>query len=382
MVEEGSRSPGLAITEEPPEELEDLSGQAIATPVVQPKESKQNSRASSVIPLTPPAAVVRRSSSPPTIEEISSPIEVVPAFLERVSHSDTQSKDRPVQKMRPSRGRLGARRGRAAMTVREKRAPTTKQRAPAPPRSSPERTPSPPIILDDESVQGFSTSKFVAINHAPAKPAHPEPTLSSLPAGISGTPTSKPLPPAASQRRTPSSRALATNLPTTPTLFSMRALKVLLGAGSPTKTVAKVTTDLLGCEYYICFSQDLHFNPPAQVGADAELVDIYGKETPLLATVYPVFKRINKSFMYCGDYQVGSCKIIPHRVWQNSSESVRRAWAIKIQETRWGRELLQEKDFLAAGEVRNITVQEVLCYFDIVRFPPSSPLDPILDGRG
>lgn len=164
------------------------------------------------------------------------------------------------------------------------------------------------------------------------------------------------------------------DLPTNPALFSTKDLKAIFGGGNPASTIANVTTDgqqnaVVQYTSYICLTSDAHFDPPGTMCDNAAMIDIDGQEDPLdNETIYPVWKKIGKGWMYCGDYTQGKREMVSVFTWKNSNEAVKKYWAKKVQETEWGREFLVRKGFRQHGEIRNNSVAEVLGYFSIVRF--------------
>lgn len=213
--------------------------------------------------------------------------------------------------------------------------------------------------------------------------------LSSFAAGAgmpraTGSP-SKPLPPPRSRGQEETSGSGKKNskllqskqdLPAAPVLFSFKDLRKIFGGGNPGSIMASTTQDgrvnaVVKYSAYICLSPDAHFDPPGTMCDNAEMLDIDGEEDPLDGdTIYPVWKKIDKMWMYCGDYTQGLRRTVPAEKWRNSNEAVRKYWAKKVQETEWGRDFLVMRGFRRHGEIKNNTVQEVMGYFDLVSALP------------
>lgn len=240
---------------------------------------------------------------------------------------------------------------------------------------------------------------FVAVN-TPRPPEGPGPSnwmgnddedddptpLSMLPAGAGknrpfGEASPRALPPPRSQAYSPepspqqNSKRVAFTTPPEPVLFSAKELRATFGGGNPGSIIVNITQEgqanqVVKTPSYICLSPDAHFDPPGTMCDNAEVLDIYGQEDPLDSrTVYPVLKKINKMYMYCGDYTQGAREMIPVTRWKKSSEAVRKFWAKKVQDTEWGREFLVRKGFLKRGEIKNILLPEIMSYFANVRIP-------------
>lgn len=245
------------------------------------------------------------------------------------------------------------------------------------------------------------TSGFVAVNK-PTPPIGSGPSnwiddwqkgdgtpLSSLPAGAgvvrTGSSPLKPLPPPRSKGKAvespdsprKSSKRLQAqqDLPSNPALFSSKDLRAIFGGGNPGSIIANVTPDgqqnaVVQYASYICLSPDAHFDPPGTMCDNAAILDVDGQEDPLDSeTIYPVWKKIGKAWMYCGDYTQGKREMVSVDTWKSSNEIVKKYWAKKVQETEWGREFLVRKGFRHHGEIKNNSVAEVLGYFSIVRIP-------------
>lgn len=172
------------------------------------------------------------------------------------------------------------------------------------------------------------------------------------------------------------------DLPPNPVLFSTKDLKAIFGGGNPASTIANVTSEgqqnaVVQYASYICLTSDAHFDPPGTMCDNAAMLDIDGQEDPLDSeTIYPVWKKVGKAWMYCGDYTQGKREMVSVFTWKNSNEAVKKYWAKKVQETEWGREFLVRKGFRQHGEIRNNSVAEVLGYFSIVRiFLPANNME-------
>lgn len=244
-----------------------------------------------------------------------------------------------------------------------------------------------------------SSSRFVAVNK-PTPPMGSGPSnwlddwqmedgtpLSALPAGASVARTSTSLqkslpPPRFKGKDVESPESPKKNykrlhnqpdLPANPVLFSAKDLRAIFGGGSPGSIIVNVAKEgqqnaVVEYASYICLSPDAHFDPPGTMCDNAAVLDVDGQEDPLDSeTVYPVWKKVGKAWMYCGDYTQGKREIVSVNTWKNSSAVVKKHWAKKVQETEWGRESLVRKGFRHHGEIKNNSVAEVLGYFAIVR---------------
>lgn len=213
--------------------------------------------------------------------------------------------------------------------------------------------------------------------------------LSTLPAGAgvvrTGSSPLKSLPPPRSKDTTMespgssrrNSKRLHTeqDLPAYPALFSSKDLRAIFGGGNPGSVIVNVTKEgqqnaVVEYPTYICLSPDAHFDPPEAMCDNAAILDVDGQEgLPDSQAVYPVWKKVGKAWMYCGDYTQGERETVSVDTWNNSNISVRKYWAKKIRDTEWGREFLVRKGFRLPGEMRNIPIAEILGYFSIVRAP-------------
>ncbi|RPA95925.1 hypothetical protein L873DRAFT_1287718 [Choiromyces venosus 120613-1] len=330
-----------------------------------------------------------------------SPTPEPPAFL---SGTDSNLSKGPIQKMRPTRGRPGRGRGGSRAPVRkvenvvsdpDESSPEKVDRVP--PGRFPTRagfgkarragglttgrvrraTDSPLAVVPTEEKSDVevedevqSSIQFVAVNQRTTKntPAKSNaPLLASIGPGVPSAPGStsaKKIPPP-SAKIIARDRKLPANLPDKLFWFTADAIKAITGT-RPGKTVAQVTTDnVLQHEFYIVFTPDLHFNPPQNIGDTCELIDLHKSEGELLASRYPVFKKMDKShFAFYGEYKVGECKMIPHALWQNSDPLVKKKWAEKIVNTSWGSKMLLDKGLRTPGEIRNFTVKDIMDFFN------------------
>lgn len=211
--------------------------------------------------------------------------------------------------------------------------------------------------------------------------------LSTLPAGAgavrTGSSPLKSLPPPRSKDTAMESRESSRgnskrlhaeqDLPIHPVLFSSKDLRAIFGGGNPGSIIANVTKEgqqnaVVEYPTYICLSPDAHFDPPGTMCDNAAILDVDGQDDPPDGqTVYPVWKKVGKAWMYCGDYTQGEREMVSVDTWNNSNLSVRKYWAKKIRDTEWGREFLVRKGFRLSGEMRNIHIAEILGYFSIVR---------------
>lgn len=375
-------------------------------------------------PMAPPMETPearRTGKKPVTIEK------VVESVAEKAAEKVAEAKPRPVQKMRPTRGRGGSkaatsRRSQGGSVIGSTSSRSNSHEAEsvaAPPprgrgigtatRSRPFRRGggmvksvssnegndtgeaiSTPMVAKASSKPDVS-SGFVAVN-TPHPPLGAGPSnwlddyenlpLSSFPAG-GGNPRpagSPALPPPrgqtvaspGTQKRNPKRLQPQQDLPEEPVLFSLKDIRVIYGGGNPGSIIANVTQGgqqdaVVEYASYICLSPDAHFDPPGTMCDNAEMLDIDGQEDPLDSdTIYPVWRKIGKMWMYCGDYTQGARRMVPVQTWKNSSEIVRKFWAKKVQDTEWGREFLVRKGFRRHGEIKNNSVQEVLGYFALV----------------
>lgn len=225
-------------------------------------------------------------------------------------------------------------------------------------------TPGPSTLLDDWDLEGTP--------------------LSALPAGAgvarTGSSPLKPLPPprskgkAVESPRRNSKRLQTQDLPPRPFLFSSKDLRAIFGGGNPGSIIANVTPEgqrnaVVEYASYICLSLDAHFDPPGTMCDNAAILDVDGQEDPLDSqTVYPVWRKVGKAWLYCGDYTQGKREMVSVGAWKNSNEGVKKYWAKKVQETEWGREFLVRKGLRGHGEIKNNSVADVLGYFEMVGF--------------
>jgi hypothetical protein len=188
--------------------------------------------------------------------------------------------------------------------------------------------------------------------------------ISSFPAGAGPASTKKPIPPAKRVDQV--------------ALFTPKDLRGIYGGGNPGLICATVKAEdiaraVIRTRNYICLSPDAHFKPPGTICDNAEMLDIYGQDDPIdrrVATV-PVLRKVDKLWMYCGNYKVGDRRMVTLAEWHEGGENVKKHWAKKVQDTEWGREWLVRKGWLVHGEIRNVSLDEILGYFRIVGyFPP------------
>ncbi|KAG0136865.1 hypothetical protein HOY82DRAFT_667311 [Tuber indicum] len=318
-----------------------------------------------------------------------------------------KSKKRPVQKMRPTRGKAGRGRGGRRATVRASRDSSSdsdessSDKSVEVPKTFPGRggfgkarragallgsrvqpqAKSPAVVgpiaeesgSESESESDTevipSTSGFVAVNQKTAKTPvrKTAPLLASIGPGMPSAPQSssgKKIPPP-SAKVIARDRKLPENLPEKPFLFTADAIKAITGT-RPGKIVAQVTKEnVLHFEYYIVFTPDLHFKPPVAIGDTCELIDLHNAEGELLASRYPVFKKVDKvHFAFYGEYKLGGRKMVPLSIWQNSDSLVKKKWAEKFIHTGWGSKMLLDKGLRTPGEIRNFTLKDIMEFFN------------------
>ncbi|KAH0614194.1 uncharacterized protein H6S33_006080 [Morchella sextelata] len=182
--------------------------------------------------------------------------------------------------------------------------------------------------------------------------------ISSFPAGAGPASTKKPIPPAKRVDQV--------------ALFTPKDLRGIYGGGNPGLICATVKAEdiaraVIRTRNYICLSPDAHFKPPGTICDNAEMLDIYGQDDPIdrrVATV-PVLRKVDKLWMYCGNYKVGDRRMVTLPEWREGGENVKKHWAKKVQDTEWGREWLVRKGWLVHGEIRNVSLDEILGYFRI-----------------
>lgn len=211
--------------------------------------------------------------------------------------------------------------------------------------------------------------------------------LSALPAGAgvvrTGSSSLKSLPPPRSKNtamgspESPNKNSkrlhAEQDLPAHPVLFSSKDLRAIFGGGNPGSIIANVTIEgqqnaVVEYPAYICLSPDAHFDLPRTMCDNAAILDVDGQDDPPDSqTVYPVWTKVGKAWMYCGDYTQGKREMVSVDTWKNSNITVRKYWAKKIRDTEWGREFLVRKGFRLHGEMRNISIAQILGYFSIVR---------------
>lgn len=192
--------------------------------------------------------------------------------------------------------------------------------------------------------------------------------ISSFPAGAGpASSTKKPIPPA----KTAVEQVA---------LFTPKDLRGIYGGGNAGHICATVKADditraVIRTHNYICLSPDAHFKPPGTIGDNAEMLDIYGQDDPIdkRVTTVPVFRKVDRLWMYCGNYKVGERRMVTLAEWREGGENVKKHWAKKVQDTEWGREWLVRKGWLVHGEIRNVSLDEILGYFAIVGYPPPPP---------
>ncbi|CUS12203.1 unnamed protein product [Tuber aestivum] len=338
---------------------------------------------------------------PAPLPRTESPVPETPVFLSATESN--KSKERPVQKMRPTRGKPGRGRGGGRVPVQmsgdacsssdesssdgiaeaPKLVPTRggfgKARRAGPLMSGrvQPQVKSPTAVHPIEGESGSESgaeeqvpsSGFVAVNQKSVKtPArNTAPLLASIGPGMPSAPgatSSKKIPP-------PSAKAIARgrkfpeNLPETPFWFTADAIKAITGT-RPGKIVAQVTKEnVLHYEYYIVFTPDLHFNPPKAIGSTCELIDLHKAEGELLASRYPIFKKMDRAhFAFYGEYKVGGRRMVPLSVWQNSDPVVKKKWAEKFINTGWGSKMLLDKGLRTHGEIRNFTLKDIMEFFN------------------
>ncbi|PWW75152.1 hypothetical protein C7212DRAFT_281099 [Tuber magnatum] len=334
---------------------------------------------------------------PAPLPHTESPVPEASVFL--LAAESNMSKERPVRKMRPTRGKSVRGRGGGRVPVRAsvddesssdrvveapKIVPTRggfgKARRAGPLMSGrvQPQVESPPAVHpiegESESDSGAeeqvpSTSGFVAVNQRAVKtPArNTAPLLASIGPGMpsaSGSASNKKIPPP-SAKVIARDRKLPENLPEEPFWFTADAIKAITGT-RPGKIVAQVTKEnVLHYEYYIVFTPDLHFNPPKAIGDTCELVDLHNAEGELLASRYPIFKKMDRShFAFYGEYKVGGRKMVPLSIWQNSDPVVKKKWAEKFITTAWGSKMLLDKGLRTPGEIRNFTLRDIMEFFN------------------
>lgn len=338
---------------------------------------------------------------PAPLPRTESPVLEAPVFLSATESN--KSKERPIQKMRPTRGRPGRGRGGGRASVREGRDlssnsdESSSEKAVEAPKMVPTRggfgkarragplmggrvqpqAKSPPAVdpieeesgSESEAEEQVPSSGFVAVNQktarTPAKKAAP--LLASIGPGMPSIPTSTPgkkIPPP-SAKVLARDRKLPKNLPDKPFWFTADAIKAITGT-RPGKTVAQVTKEnVLHYEYYIVFTPDLHFSPPKAIGDTCELIDLHNAEGELLASRYPIFKKMDKAhFAFYGEYKVGGRRVVPLSVWQNSDPVVKKKWAEKFINTGWGSKMLLDKGLRTPGEIRNFTLKDIMEFFN------------------
>lgn len=320
-------------------------------------------------------------------------------FASETSAAATSKPPRPVQKMVPSRGRptrgRGVSRGRIAISSSSSSSSSNgspePEEVPSIPRrgglgrtgrrSRPfrgggttrisvssvdedEETQFTPII--PSSRRNGSGSGFTAVNTPRTWNDETENrAISSFPAGAGpASSTKKPIPPA---KTTVDQVAL----------FTPKDLRGIYGGGNPGLICATVKSDdiaraVIRTHNYICLSPDAHFKPPGTIGDNAEMLDIYGQDDPIdkRVTTVPVLRKVDRLWMYCGNYKVGERRMVALAEWHEGSGNVKKHWAKKMQDTEWGREWLVRKGWLVHGEIRNVSLDEILGYFAIVGYPP------------
>jgi len=338
---------------------------------------------------------------PAPLPRTESPVLEAPVFLSATESN--KSKERPVQKMRPTRGKLGRGRGGSRARVREggDSSPnsdgSSSEKAAEAPKMVPTRggfgkarragplmggrvqpqVKSPPAVdaieeesgSESEAEDQVPSSGFVAVNQktarTPAKKAAPllasiGPGMPSIPSSTSG----KKVPPP-SAKAIARDRKLPENLPDKPFWFTADAIKAITGT-RPGKTVAQVTKEnVLHYEYYIVFTPDLHFNPPKAIGDTCELIDLHNAEGELLASRYPIFKKMDKAhFAFYGEYKVGGRRVVPLSAWQSSDPIVKKKWAERFINTGWGSKMLLDKGLRTHNEIRNFTLKDIMEFFN------------------
>ncbi|KAG0644863.1 hypothetical protein HOY80DRAFT_937739 [Tuber brumale] len=280
------------------------------------------------------------------------------------SNSDESSSDKPVEapKMFPARGGFGkARRAGALLGGRVQ----PQDKSPAAVGAIAEKSGS----ESDSETQVPYTSGFVAVNQKTAKTPvrNTAPLLALIGPGMPSAPQSssgKKIPPP-SAKVIARDRKLPENLPEKPFWFTADAIKAITGT-RPGKIVAQVTKEnVLHYEYYIVFTPDLHFKPPKTIGDTCELIDLHNAEGELLVSHYPVFKKMDKvHFAFYGEYKVGARRMVPLAVWQNSDPVVKKKWAEKFINTSWGSKMLLDKGLRTSGEIRNFTLKDIMEFFN------------------
>ncbi|KAI5838354.1 hypothetical protein DFP73DRAFT_564736 [Morchella snyderi] len=305
------------------------------------------------------------------------------------SAAATSKPPRPVQKMVPSRGRptrgRGISRGRIAISSISSSSSSSNGspeleevlhvprrgglgvtgRRSRPFKRGPTRVSASSLDEDEETqftpiIPGSGRGGFTAVNTPLTWAEEAEKrAISAFPAGAGpASSTKKPIPPAKTADQV--------------TLFTQKDLRGIYGGGSPGHICATVKADdiaraVIRAHNYICLSPDAHFKPPGTIRDNAEMLDIYGQDDPIdrrVGTV-PVLRKVDKLWMYCGNYKVGERRMVTLAEWREGGENVRKHWAKKVQDTEWGREWLVRKGWLVHGEIRNVSLDEILEYFGI-----------------
>lgn len=353
------------------------------------------------VPAPAPVAPMTTETPKASPKPLFSPVKQTPQSKDMAgaaSKASVVSKSkpiRPVQKMVPSRGRptraRGVTRGRIAISScsSSNRSSPEAEEVPSPPKrggigigtgrrsrpfkrgsvrasvSSADENEEPQFtpILSSSRRGGFTAvntprtwvDDLEAENRSPSNP----------PSGA-GPSSKKPIPPPRSRR------AADVDTPDEVALFSVKDLRAIYGGGNPWSICATVKPEdmahaVVRTRNYICLSPDAHFKPPGTICDNAEMLDIYGQEDPVgnrLAAI-PVFRKVNTSWVYCGHYKVGERRMVSVDEYHEGSKIVRNHWAKKVKDTEWGREWLVRKGWLVHGEIRNVTLTEVLGFFDI-----------------